>query len=86
MHAYSVKCDGAESDILENGYFDKEDQRGKMNTESKCQVCCGQQACSDNSTQLTHFVFCHVLIFLHLQSLNPRAECLPVKEVFVFCL
>lgn len=55
-----------------------------MNNESKCQVCCGELACFDCSAQLTYSIFCHVLIFLHLGSLNPRAECWLIKEVFCF--
>lgn len=71
-----------ETDVLENSYYDWEKQRGEMNNEPKCQVCYSEQVYSDYSTQITYSVFCHVLIFLHLQSLNPGAECWPVKEVF----
>lgn len=83
MHTVS-NVTRTESGILENSYYDKKDQRREMNTECKCQVHYSEQACSDYSTQITHSVFCHVLIFLHLQSLNPGAECWPVKEVFCF--
>jgi len=83
MHALS-HVTGTEPDILENGYYDKDKQERETNDKSKFQVWYGEQACSAYSTQLTYSVFCHVLIFLHLQSLNPRAECWPVKEVFCF--
>lgn len=83
MHTVS-NVTGTESDSLENSYYDKEDQRREMDNESKCQVCYGEQACSDYSIQLTYSVFCHVLILLYLQSLYPGAECWPVKEIFCF--
>lgn len=83
MHTVS-NVTGTESDISENSYYNKEENRREMTNECKCQVCYGEQACSDYSTQLKYSVFCHILIFLQLQSLNPGAECWPVKEVFCF--
>lgn len=83
MHPVSNVA-GTETDGLENSYYDWEEQRREMNNEPKCQVCYSEQAYSDYSTQSTYSVLCHVLIFLHLQSLNPGAECWPVKEVFCF--
>lgn len=54
----------------------------EVNNRYKCQVHYSELARYDDSAQLPRQI--HDLIFLHVRSLNPGAECWPVKEHFCF--
>lgn len=83
MHGYRVECDGDSLISWKTAIMIRK-ARGGKGVLTKCQTCYSKQAWSDYSSQLTQSVFCHALLVLHLQSLNPRAECWTVKEGFCF--